>query len=148
MKEVQPAPRDSGKPVGQLADPQLGRRGRYQQQANKIEDFIADQGGAISQQELKANLGRIGLGRFFGSLNMGLPAFFRLYGNMFTLQTGQVRLNNYQTAAAPPVESRKERMARIMREDAERDAQRVRRREEQQRNQLGGLRRAYGDRPV
>ena len=44
LKEVQPAPRDSGNPQGRLTDPNLGRRTRYQHQANRIEDFIADQG--------------------------------------------------------------------------------------------------------
>ena len=148
LKEVQPAPRDSGKPQGRLTDPNLGRRSRYQQQANRIEDFIADQGGSITMQDLRNNLTRIGLQRFFRGLNMQLPAFLRLFSSMFTLQNGQVRLKNYQTAAAPPPESREERLARLMREDRERDLERQRRREEQQRARVGGLRAAYGDRPV
>ena len=147
LKEIQPVPRDSGRPVGRLTDPQLGRRSRYQQQANQFEDFIADQGGVTNLSQLKNNLGRIGLGRFFRGLNMGLPAFLRLYGDMFLVQNGQVRLENYQTAA-PPVESREERVARILREDAQRDAERAMRRAEMQRDRLAGLRAVYGDRPV
>ena len=76
---------------------------------------------------------------------MGLSAFLRLYGNLFALQNGQVRLKNYQTAA---IESREERIARIMREDAERDAARAQRRQVLQNTRLGALRRAYGDRPA
>ena len=148
LKEVQPAPRDSGKPLGRLTDPNLGRRSRYQQQANRIEDFIADQGGSITMQDLRNNLTRIGLQRFFRGLNMQLTAFLRLYGSMFTLQNGQVRLKNYQSAAAPPPESREERLARLMREDRERDQERQRRREERQRARVGGLRAVYGSQPM
>ena len=79
---------------------------------------------------------------------MQLPAFLRLFSSMFTLQNGQVRLKNYQTAAAPPVESREQRLARIMREDRERDLARQRRREEQQMARVGGLRAVYGSQPV
>ncbi len=147
LKEAQPVPRDSERPVGRLTDPQMGRRSRYQAQANQLEDFIAGEGGEMSLQALKGSLGRIGLNRFFRGLSMGLPAFLRLYGNMFILQNGQVRLRNYQSAAAPPPETREQRLARLMREDQERDAERARRREEQRRARLGGLRAVYGDRP-
>ena len=88
LKEVQPVPKDSGTPVGKLTDPQIGRRRRYQQQANIIKDVIADQGGVANLQQLKNNLGRIGL----AGLNMGLSTFLKLYGDMFIVQNGQVRL--------------------------------------------------------
>ena len=95
-------------------------------------------------QNLRNNLGRIGLQRFFKGLNMQLPTFLRLYGNMFILQNGQVPVKNYQSA---PVETREERITRMMEEDAQRDREAVRRREEQKTKRLGGLRTAYASRP-
>ena len=117
LKEVQPVPKDSGTPIGRLTDPQLGRRRRYQRQADIIKDFIADRGGVVNLLQLKNNLG--------AGLNMGLSTFLKLYGDVFIVQNGQVRLKHQN--------GRKERIARMMRTSL---------------SILQDTRAAFGDRPV
>ena len=164
LKEIQPVLRGSANAAGRLTDKNLPRKLRLQERAKDLEAYISDIGGQIALNSLERVLRRGEIDNLYSTMRKNqitIRGFLKLYSEIFKVVRGIVSLRMAQPEeppappAAPPPETAEERRARMDRQfeasqrlREEQDRAREQRQKERQQQRLGGVRAAFGVRPV
>ena len=171
-KTVQAVPEGSTRAVGRLTDPTFVRQNRLQPDADRLEAHLIEGGGSMKvadlERQVRQNVVLPSLKKALAKARMTLRSFLRVYPQMFRVARGTVSVVNAPPAAEPPAaeppaadppaapprpETREERNARLDRLLAESRAREEAARERAEaaraarnRERLGGLRGAFGER--
>ena len=164
LKEILPVQRGSVNAAGRLTDPAFARQNRLQPDADNLEAHLIESGGSMRvaelEKQIRQNVVLPSLKRTLTKARMTLRSFLRVYPEMFRLAWGIVSVINTPPAAAPQPpetapETAEERRARMDRQfeasqrlREEQDRAREQRQKERQQQRLGGVRAAFGVRPV